>query len=72
MFIRKVVNFKSASYFCKNNYKGQTRVLIATDLVSRGLDVCDVTHVINYDFPRNIEEYVHRIGRTGYLLKYLC
>jgi len=44
---------------------GQTRVLIATDLVSRGLDVCDVTHVINYDFPRNIEEYVHRIGRTG-------
>jgi len=44
---------------------GQTRVLIATDLVSRGLDVVDVTHVINYDFPRNIEEYVHRIGRTG-------
>ena len=44
---------------------GRTRVLIATDLVSRGLDVKDITHVINFDFPRNIEEYVHRIGRTG-------
>lgn len=32
---------------------------------SRGLDIVDITHVINYDFPRNIEEYVHRVGRTG-------
>ncbi|XP_038603904.1 probable ATP-dependent RNA helicase DDX43 [Tachyglossus aculeatus] len=45
--------------------KGRVRVLIATDLASRGLDVHDVTHVFNFDFPRNIEEYVHRIGRTG-------
>lgn len=44
---------------------GDVRVLIATDLVSRGLDVSDITHVINFDFPRNIEEYVHRVGRTG-------
>uniref|UniRef100_A0A8C6E4S9 RNA helicase n=1 Tax=Moschus moschiferus TaxID=68415 RepID=A0A8C6E4S9_MOSMO len=44
---------------------GKVRILIATDLASRGLDVHDITHVYNYDFPRNIEEYVHRVGRTG-------
>ncbi|KAJ8014133.1 hypothetical protein DPEC_G00037090 [Dallia pectoralis] len=41
------------------------RILVATDLASRGLDVTDITHVFNFDFPRNIEEYVHRVGRTG-------
>ncbi|XP_078398061.1 putative ATP-dependent RNA helicase DDX43 [Cetorhinus maximus] len=45
--------------------EGTVRILIATDLASRGLDVHDITHVFNFDFPRNIEEYVHRIGRTG-------
>ncbi|TKC44563.1 hypothetical protein EI555_010932, partial [Monodon monoceros] len=49
----------------KNFRTGEVRILIATDLASRGLDVHDVTHVYNYDFPRNIEEYVHRVGRTG-------
>ncbi|GMR48687.1 hypothetical protein PMAYCL1PPCAC_18882, partial [Pristionchus mayeri] len=44
---------------------GQVRILIATDLASRGIDVPDVTHVVNFDFPGEIEEYVHRIGRTG-------
>ncbi|NXP08614.1 DDX43 helicase, partial [Thinocorus orbignyianus] len=44
---------------------GKVRILVATDLASRGLDVQDVTHVFNFDFPRNIEEYVHRVGRTG-------
>lgn len=44
---------------------GKVRILVATDLASRGLDVHDVTHVFNFDFPRNIEEYVHRVGRTG-------
>ncbi|NXJ67688.1 DDX43 helicase, partial [Rostratula benghalensis] len=44
---------------------GKVRILVATDLASRGLDVQDITHVFNFDFPRNIEEYVHRVGRTG-------
>uniref|UniRef100_A0AAQ5YHT1 RNA helicase n=1 Tax=Amphiprion ocellaris TaxID=80972 RepID=A0AAQ5YHT1_AMPOC len=43
----------------------EIRILVATDLASRGLDVHDITHVFNFDFPRNIEEYVHRVGRTG-------
>jgi len=44
---------------------GEVKILIATDVASRGLDIDDVTHVFNYDFPRDMEEYVHRIGRTG-------
>ncbi|GMH12468.1 hypothetical protein Nepgr_014309 [Nepenthes gracilis] len=40
-------------------------VLVATDLVGRGIDIADVAHVINYDMPENIEKYTHRIGRTG-------
>ena len=40
-------------------------VLCATDVAARGLDIDDVTHVINYDLPENYEDYVHRIGRTG-------
>jgi superfamily II DNA/RNA helicase len=39
--------------------------MIATDVAARGLDVNDVKYVINYDFPKEIEDYVHRIGRTG-------
>ncbi|XP_075527278.1 putative ATP-dependent RNA helicase DDX43 [Dermacentor variabilis] len=45
--------------------EGKVRILIATDVAARGLDIKDVTHIFNYDFPRNVEEYVHRVGRTG-------
>ena len=44
---------------------GKLRVLIATDVAARGLDIEDVTHVVNYDVPENPEDYVHRIGRTA-------
>ena len=44
---------------------GKLRILIATDVAARGLDIEDVTHVINYDIPENPEDYVHRIGRTA-------
>ncbi|KAH6771099.1 P-loop containing nucleoside triphosphate hydrolases superfamily protein [Perilla frutescens var. hirtella] len=40
-------------------------ILVATDVAGRGIDIPDVAHVINYDMPRNIEAYTHRIGRTG-------
>ena len=40
-------------------------MLVATDVASRGLDVSDISTVINYDFPKNLEDYVHRIGRTA-------
>ncbi|PJN92439.1 hypothetical protein CNY89_29710, partial [Amaricoccus sp. HAR-UPW-R2A-40] len=40
-------------------------VLVATDIVARGIDVPGVTHVVNYDLPDEPESYVHRIGRTG-------
>ncbi|XP_044727241.1 probable ATP-dependent RNA helicase DDX43 [Chrysoperla carnea] len=44
---------------------GRLQILIATDVASRGIDIADITHVLNFDFPRNVEEYVHRVGRTG-------
>ena len=44
---------------------GRARVLVATDIASRGIDVEGISHVINFDFPMHQEDYVHRIGRTG-------
>lgn len=44
---------------------GRSPIMIATDVASRGLDVKDIKYVINYDFPNNCEDYIHRIGRTG-------
>lgn len=49
----------------KRPLDNNTNILLATDVASRGLDVRDITMVINYDLPTNIEDYVHRIGRTG-------
>ncbi|MCX6352096.1 MAG: DEAD/DEAH box helicase [Bacteroidetes bacterium] len=49
-----------------SNFKAQrTRVLVATDIAARGIDIDDLTHVINFDLPNVPESYVHRIGRTG-------
>jgi ATP-dependent RNA helicase RhlE len=53
--IRTLANFKSS----------RIRVLVATDIAARGIDVDDISHVINYDLPYEPETYVHRIGRTG-------
>ena len=44
---------------------GEIRVLVATDIAQRGLDITGITHVVNYDVPQQAEDYVHRIGRTG-------
>ncbi|MDB0030058.1 DEAD/DEAH box helicase [Opitutales bacterium] len=44
---------------------GKVKILSATDVASRGLDISNVTHVINYDVPQHAEDYIHRIGRTG-------
>merc|ERR550514_542434 len=45
--------------------EGKSPILVATDVASRGIDVKDIKYVINYDFPNQIEDYVHRVGRTG-------
>jgi ATP-dependent RNA helicase RhlE len=45
--------------------RGRVQILVATDIASRGIDVDDISHVINYDVPHSPEDYVHRIGRTG-------
>jgi len=49
-----------------NRFKsGHSRILVATDVAARGIDVSDVSHVINYEVPRTYDSYIHRIGRTG-------
>ncbi len=45
--------------------KGKTKILVATDVASRGIDVKNISHVLNYDVPKNTEDYIHRIGRTA-------
>lgn len=59
---------KSQNYrfrMVKEFTEGNLRILIATDLIARGLDISNVTHVINFDMPEEAEAYIHRIGRTG-------
>lgn len=45
--------------------EGQTPIMVATAVAARGLDIPHVKHVVNFDLPSDVEEYVHRIGRTG-------
>ena len=45
--------------------KGDVDVLVATDVLARGIDVPDIAYVVNYELPENPDDYVHRIGRTG-------
>jgi superfamily II DNA/RNA helicase len=52
---------KALSFFRNNDVK----ILLATDVVARGIDIDDVSHVINFDLPQTYEDYIHRIGRTG-------
>jgi superfamily II DNA/RNA helicase len=49
----------------ENFHNGTTRILVATDVASRGLDIKNVTHIFNYDIPKNAEDYTNRIGRTA-------
>src|ERR1700742_3929372 len=56
---------KQREVLMKEFRTGSTRVLIATDLLARGIDVQQVSLVINYDLPTNRENYIHRIGRGG-------
>ncbi len=53
--------FKAVEEFNQGDY----RILIATDILARGMDISDITHVINFDMPEIPEDYIHRIGRTG-------
>merc|ERR1711881_108135 len=45
--------------------EGKSPILVASDVASRGIDVKDIKYVINYDFPGSVEDYIHRVGRTG-------
>jgi ATP-dependent RNA helicase RhlE len=57
---------QNARQHALNNFKSKlTRVLVATDIAARGIDIDDLTHVVNYELPNVPESYVHRIGRTG-------
>lgn len=59
----KSQNYRQAAL--KKFSHGKIQILVATDVAARGLDVSDVTHVINYQLPASIDSYIHRIGRTG-------
>jgi superfamily II DNA/RNA helicase len=57
---------QSQRYASLERFKsGESNIIVCSDIAARGLDIDDVSHVINYDVPRNAEDYVHRIGRTG-------
>ena len=56
---------REREYALRSFRSGNTPVMVATDVAARGLDIPNVTNVVNFDLPTNIDDYVHRIGRTG-------
>ncbi|VAI03907.1 unnamed protein product [Triticum turgidum subsp. durum] len=58
-------NQQEREYALRSFKSGQTPILVATDVAARGLDIPHVAHVVNFDLPNDIDDYVHRIGRTG-------
>ncbi|AGH95315.1 DEAD/DEAH box helicase [Pseudobdellovibrio exovorus] len=56
---------RERDFILKDFRSGRVKILVATDVAARGLDINDLTHVINFSLPREVESYVHRIGRTG-------
>ncbi len=59
------MNQRERNRTLNNLRRGQVRILVATDVAARGIDVAGISHVINFDLPKAAEDYVHRIGRTG-------
>ena len=57
--------WQEREYALRSFKSGQTPILVATDVAARGLDIPHVAHVVNFDLPNDIDDYVHRIGRTG-------
>ena len=53
------------NFVLKKFREAKIQILVATDIAARGLDIEGVTHVLSYDVPRDVETYIHRIGRTG-------
>ena len=64
-FLHGDIEFSNRESIMREFRDGKTRVLITTDLLSRGIDVQSVSLVINYDMPQRFETYLHRIGRSG-------
>lgn len=56
---------KDREFILKRFRSGETRIVVATDVAARGLDIQNLTHVINFSLPWNVETYIHRVGRTG-------
>jgi len=59
------MNSKEREVALRSFKTGRTPILVATDVAARGLDIPHVAHVVNFDLPNDIDDYVHRIGRTG-------
>ena len=59
------MHLKEREVALKSFKSGRTPILVATDVAARGLDIPHVAHVVNFDLPNDIDDYVHRIGRTG-------